>query len=447
MKRGHVSQRHLKSCDRKRKRCACPWAFVVDGGRASDGKRQQVTKSGFESRTLAEEAAQRVIDACRGGSSAAHRQTVGDYLDEWLASKRNLRPTTSRSYRSHIDLYLRPYLGHLRLAELQPRQVDRMYVEMRRKNPKLKPATVRRVHATLRSALGKAVKQNTLPYNPASHVELESAPRPRVRVWDPAQVGAFLDAIAADRMAPLFHLVAMCGLRRGEAAGLRWVDVDLDAGSIRIEQQLVQVGHEVLVGEPKTRTGVRTISLDEGTVAVLRAHRAAQNAERLVLGDAWTDSGLVFTREDGAALHPETLTRSFTRLAKAAGLPTIRLHDLRHTSASLALAAGVAMKVVSERLGHSSTTITADTYTHVLPAVAQDAATRIADIVPRAPQPLPVLAPGEHEPAAAPPRRRRSDKRAGQASGPPGARTLNPRIKSAPDMGHTEAATGTVGPL
>ncbi len=303
-----------------------------------------------------------------------------------MASKAALRPTTARSYASHVRLYLRPHLGHVRLVDLRTPDIERMFGVIRSVGARGRPpkaATVRRVHATLMSALNTAVKRRLLPVNPAAFVELAAADRPPVRVWSAEQVGAFLDAAAGDRLSAMYHLIAYRGLRRGEAVGLRWVDVDLDAGWMRIAQQVVQDGYGTVVGPPKTRSGVRTVSLDSATVEALREHRAAQDVERSLWGDAYRDSGLVFTREDGAQLHPEYVTRHFAVLARQAGLPRIRLHDLRHTAASLALAAGVSMKEVADQLGHSSITITADTYTHVLPAVAHAAAEKTAALIPR----------------------------------------------------------------
>lgn len=180
----------------------------------------------------------------------------------------------------------------------------------------------------------------------------------------------------------LYGVVVLTGLRRGEALGLRWADVDLDEGVLHVRQQVVAVGTEVRIGPPKTKAGERTVALSEATVAMLREHQARQRPERLMWGEAWHDSGHVFTYEDGRMLRPDHVTHLFRRLAKEAGLPLIRLHNLRHTSASLALAAGVPMKVVSDRLGHSSESITSALYTVVVPAVARDAAERIANVVP-----------------------------------------------------------------
>jgi integrase len=155
------------------------------------------------------------------------------------------------------------------------------------------------------------------------------------------------------------------GMRRGEVVGLRWQDVDFDGRCLFVVQQITDVGGRLVVGTPKTRRGARVVPFDDHTVGRLRAHHEIQALERVAWGSAWHDSGLVFTREDGRPLRPEYVTRHFQRLAAEAGLPVIRLHDPRHTNASIAFAAGVDIKVVSERLGHSTIAITADLYTHV----------------------------------------------------------------------------------
>jgi integrase len=189
---------------------------------------------------------------------------------------------------------------------------------------------------------------------------LETAAQPpsAVMVWTPAQLGSILDAAEDDPLYTLSHLIAHRGLRRGESCGLAWTDVDLDAARLTVRQQIVQLGWDTYEDKPKSDASDREIALDSGTVAALRAHRRRQIPSRLQWGPGWVDSGKVFTREDGSALHPATVTDRFQTLAAAAKLPPIRLHDLRHGAASLMLAAGVAPKVVQETLGHSTITLT-----------------------------------------------------------------------------------------
>ena len=179
-------------------------------------------------------------------------------------------------------------------------------------------------------------------------------------------MGRFLDGAQGDRLYGVFRLVLATGLRRSEAAGLRWEDFDLDAGRLSVRRGRVSVGYAVEEGTPKANRA-RTIGLGPETVSALRAHRKRQLEERMAWGEAWVDTGLVFTREDGSPLHPQTLRWHLRRLAKEAGVPVIRFHDLRHCAATHALANGVPVKVVSEMLGHASTGITEDVYAHVLP--------------------------------------------------------------------------------
>ena len=333
---------------------------------------------------------------------------------------------TSRCYRAHLDLYLIPGLGHLPLARLGPEDIEQLYAAMRtlkpdqadrgtplaqrllavRKNKGVHPvgaANLRRVHSTLRSALNTAVKRRLIPYSPLAYVELPTGRRPRavvwtdervaawratgvrppVAVWTAAQTAAFLDHAAGDDLYALFHLVALRGLRRGEAVGLRWTEIDLEAGLLTVNRQVVQLGWATVESPPKADS-VRTIPLDTRTTEVLRAHRARQASWRLAAGPSWTDTSRVFTHPDGTDLHPETVTQRFTKLAKQAGLPPIRLHDLRHGAATLALAAGADLKTVSQMLGHSTIVITADTYTSVLPEHARAAAENTADLIANA---------------------------------------------------------------
>jgi hypothetical protein len=206
-----------------------------------DGKRRQPTLGGFPTRTAAKHARDETLARLRGGFELDRRQTVGEWLEEWFAGKRNLRPGTRRSYRQHIDDYLIPHLGSLRLEQLRAAHVSTMIDCMLAGTERLHPgpSTVRRVHATLRSALNTAVKQQRLTMNPAVHVELPRVQRTRVHPWSASELGAFLDAASADRLAALFECMAMTGLRRGEALGLRWEDIDLERQVVTVVQQLI----------------------------------------------------------------------------------------------------------------------------------------------------------------------------------------------------------------
>ena len=265
-------------------------------------------------------------------------------------------------------------------------------------------ATLTRIRATLRAALNAAIRRGLLAENPASAAVLPRAPRPRAVVWSPyrieqwrrtgerpavavwtaAQTAQFLHAIEGHRLYAAYHLIALRGLRRGEAAGLRWCDVDLAGKTAVICQQLQQYDGRLVICPPKIPHSIRVIALDHTTAAALRAHRQAQQAEATACGPGYRASGFVFTNLNGDPMAPDRLTRTFRRLTAEAGLPPVRLHDLRHGAATLALAAGVDLRVVQDMLGHSSIVLTADTYTSVLPAVAHTAAEKVATLIIRA---------------------------------------------------------------
>ena len=375
------------------------WTFSASV--IENGRRVTRVRGGFATYAEAESGLEKARTSLKaGGSTRSDRITVGEYLDEWLDAKADVKRSTLRAYRQHVDKWLRPALGRRRLGELRTAHVAEALAAVTSSD-----SNRQRVRATLRTALNDAVREGLLTTNPAALVKLASGKRPRalvwtaervarwqetgvkpsaVMVWTPAQLGTFLDAADGDRLAALWHLYAFRGLRRGEAVGLPWSEVDLDAGTLAIRRQHVQLGWEIVEDTPKSDAGERTIALDAATVGMLRGHRRRQLEERLAWGAAWTDTGLVFTREDGIGLHPATVTDRFHAVRQSAGLPPIRLHDLRHGAASLMLAAGVDLKVVSETLGHSTLGLTADTYTSVYTEVAAEAAERTAALVPRA---------------------------------------------------------------
>ena len=440
-------------CPRLRKSDHGSWYYQAELPTGPDGSRHRARKGGFASKRDAQQALVDLLDRVNKRTHhRASKETMGAFLQRWLAGKSGLRPTTVRSYEAHVRLYLVPGLGHVPLGVLSVEDIEDLYASLRELGTTQKPsptlgrlldarhpasgaqplsaASIRRVHATLMSALNTAAKRRLIPFNPGAFVELapgkrpkavlwteervaewrRTGKRPKVAVWTPEQTGAFLDHALIDRLYALYHLVTFRGLRRGEAVGLPWAEVDLPGRNIHVNQQIVQLGYRTETGPPKADSG-RPVVLDEDSVAVLRAHKGRQNSERLAWGPAWVESGLVFTRENGAPLHPEYVTRHFERLVGDAGLPPIRLHDLRHGAATLALAGGADLKTVSEMLGHSTISITADTYASVLPEVARRAAEAAARLVPRSHtadprQPGPISAPSGSEDDSGPPPRR-----------------------------------------
>jgi integrase len=354
-------------------------------------RRRQEMKAGFGTKREAQEALTKVLASLSCGTHIEpSRLRTREFLtDEWLPAIRStIRPTTYLSYEGHVRCHLVPALGTLPLQQLTPPRINAFYSHLLTEGRGegkggLSPATVRRVHATLHRALKDAVRWNRLMKNP-----VDSADPPRLaaadaemKVWSATELKTFLAAQRETRLYPLWLTLATTGMRRGEVLGLRWEDVDLEARRLSIRRTRVMLGYAIHASEPKTRRGRRMIALDPTTNAKLGEHRRRQEEERLVHGPGWMDTGHVFTREDGEPYHPERVSKLFTGSAKRAGLPRIRLHDLRHTYATLALSAGIHPKVVSERLGHASIAITLDTYSHAVPALSEEAASQVAALV------------------------------------------------------------------
>ena len=248
----------------------------------------------------------------------------------------------------------------------------------------LDPSTVKAVHVTLHKAFGAAVKWERLAKNPADQADPPRVPveADKMPTWTAEQLRTFLEFTASmeDRNHALWVLLATTGMRRGEALGLRWQDVDLDAGRLRVVQTVLSINGKISVSEPKTARGRRPISLDPSTVAALREHRRRMLEERMVVAADHADEGLVFHRPDGSALRPETVSTTFLRRQRTLDLPRLTLKGLRHTWATLALEQGIHPKVVQERLGHSTVNITLNVYSHVSPTMHAEAANQVASL-------------------------------------------------------------------
>jgi len=365
------------------------WSVVVDLPRdGATGRRRQKWHSGYKTRREAEKALAEVLTRLDQGTYVEPtKEVLSTFLDRWLAAVRpTLRPSTFATYTTLVKQHLRPRLGSLSLRSLTAAHLNSLYAELlasgRRDGKGLSPASVRYLHAVIRKALADAVRWNLVTRNVADAADPPRLTRTQMKTWSAREVRRFLEQVEDDRLHAAYVVACTTGMRRGEVLGLRWQDLDLDAGRASIAQTLVVVGgYEVQFSEPKTAKGRRMVALDPRTVAALREQRERQMLERSLMGDAYNDWDLVFAREDGTPLHPDSFSDAFWRHTKAARLPRIRFHDLRHTHATLALAAGVHPKVVSERLGHASITITLDTYSHAIPAMQETAAELVASLV------------------------------------------------------------------
>jgi integrase len=306
--------------------------------------------------------------------------TVGTYLDRWLdgSVRGSVRRSTFDRYEIAVRVHIKPALGRLKLKQLTPTHVAAFYQE--RLAAGSAPASVNKLHVTLHKTLDQAVKWHMIPHNVA---EVVKAPRPapeEIRPLDREQTKIFLETARRERFEALYVLAVTTGLRQGELLGLKWEDVDLENGLIRVRRTLTRNRGRLLLGEPKTKRSRRTVRLTKAAVEALEGHLARQMEQIERLGDLYEDQGLIFATQRGTLVNPTNLRRrSFAPLLEKAGLPTIRFHDLRHTCATLLLSSNVNPKIVSEMLGHSSIAITLDTYSHVLPNMQDSAARALED--------------------------------------------------------------------
>jgi integrase len=329
---------------------------------------------------------------------APNRVTVAQHFGEWLDGLR-LAPSTVASYRKNVRLHVEPHIGTIRLDQLTGTRLTRLYRQLEQSGRAdgeggLSARTVRYVATIVHAGLSAAIRDGRLAVNPADKATPPSAREataPEMHVWTSEQLATFLgwSRNSGDELYPAWLLLSMTGMRRGEALALQWRDVNFDAGTIAVRRSATLIktkgqGERTETGLPKTGKA-RVVDVDPTTLTVLRAHRAALASVSLGLA---RDSSPVLGRLDGEIRHPERFSRAFrSRLVRAQQafgeelLPTIRLHDLRHTHATLLLKAGEPVKVVSERLGHASAMITLGVYTHVLPGMQRDAANRLAAMV------------------------------------------------------------------
>jgi integrase len=361
------------------------WYFVIDLPRGIAGKRKQLFRRGFRSEKLAL-GAEHKARAQFGSADLAADGSVAAELTEWLIERElDIAKTTLCNYRNAITKYIIPYLGRRQVYDLDKRAIHDLYRHLlhcggRRGGP-LSAETVRHVHRTLMKAL----------HDLGIVIEGVRQPRPADRetagrrgIWTASQCQQFLAYAAGDRLYAAWVLVVVCGLRRGEIAGLKWPKVDLSTGTLHVHWQRAVASGEVdggvLEKDPKGKSR-RSIAIGPALVAVFGAHQIRQHKEIDALGLAYRRGGYVFCHEDGRPYHPKYFTDRFRALCVQAGVPVIVLHDGRHTSATVGADHGVPQHAMQHRLGHSRATLTQEIYTHVLPEAARRAAQIMEDTI------------------------------------------------------------------
>jgi integrase len=362
------------------------WLVRIFTGRDGKGKRQYLNKTIKGTKKDADTYLSTTVTAISTGTFVEPSTlTVNDYLSKWLqtAARPRVSERTFESYSELINRYAKEDLGNLKLSDLRPLHIQKLYAGMQERG--LSARTVRYLHAVLSSALKQAVRWGTLSRNPADVVNLPRQVRKEMHSLSPQEATEFLKAAAQDRWGVLFAFALATGMRPEEYLGLQWKDLDLDKGIVTVQRAVIwrATGGGWHFGEPKTARSRRSIPLPASTLRSLKEHRRIQAEERLKAGADYQQHDLVFATSEGSPLMPRNLKRRhFRPILKTAKLPDdFRLYDLRHSCATLLLAAGENPKVVSERLGHASITLTLDVYSHVLPTMQQAAAERLEKLL------------------------------------------------------------------
>ena len=368
------------------------WAFRI--GYLENGLRREYKRQGFATKAETELAKANALSALGKGSSIdAARQTVEAFLISWFdiySKSGKIKPSTLLSAQTHIRVYLVPRIGAMSMRKLKPAIIAKLLSDLlvggrvnatiKNATPALSNKTVRNIAGTLTRALNDAVLWGLLPSNPCANVDLPRKDRPELQTWNGQQIAQFIETAETrnDSLLAIWLLALTTGMRRGELAGLRWRDVDLVASTVTVTQTRAVVAGKIVVGTPKTKAGLRTCSLDTPTINALARLKDGQEIAAEMLGH-WS-SEFVATDFDGRPVKPNTLLKRFRAAVRVAGLPIIRLHDLRHTYAAYALESGVSVHIVSARLGHASASFTYDTYAKSIPAADRGA----SDIVEQA---------------------------------------------------------------
>ena len=363
-----------------RQRSPGHFAIVLDVRDPATGKRKRRWHSYKGTKRQAETECARLISQLHDGTyMEPSKTTMANYLDRWLEHMKS--QVSARSHERYTEIVRKnvvPLIGATTLAKLQPVNISTAYstaLSTGRRNGKggLSPRTVHHIHRVLKQALHQAVRWQLIARNPADAVDAPKVERRRLDTYNMAQTAELIEIMRGTRMLIPTILAALCGLRRGEIAALRWRNVNLSTGQLSVVESAEQTKAGVHYKEPKSGRA-RTVALSASVKRELNAHRMRQAEELLKLGIRQSDELFVVMQAAGMPLQPNSLTHEWVRLLSSCNLPRIRFHDLRHAHATHLLSSGVHPKIASERLGHSTVGITLDLYSHVLPGMQEDAA-------------------------------------------------------------------------
>ena len=345
------------------------------------GKRERRYKTIKGTKKQAEAELRKMIaDLESGNIVTPSAMKVEDWLAEWLSIYHpNIAESTRKGYKEKIKNYIIPALGNISLKALKTSNIQLMFNDMN--DRQRAPKTIKNTFLILNSALKKAVTLGMLPRNPCEGIELPKMVKYQAQVYDQNEIKLALEAAKGKDIYILVLLALSVGLRRGELDGLKWKHINFDAQTISIRDTRVNGEREIIEKDPKSASGRRTISVGSNVINDLKEAKAQYDMNKATLGKRFHDLGFVICKKDGTPYSPDSLTQKWRRFEKKHDLKIIRLHDLRHSNATVLMAEGINAKVVQERLGHADVSTTLSYYTHVLPSMDQDAASKLDNIL------------------------------------------------------------------
>ncbi|MGG0554841.1 tyrosine-type recombinase/integrase [Priestia aryabhattai] len=374
---------YFRKVPSKKAKSGYTWSFTIETGiDLLTGKRKQTTRRGFATKKEAENAAKELSTQLENGLNIVdNKMTLNQYLPKWLemAAKRKVKVTTFVNYENVINNRILPVLGHLTLKDLNGSVCQKFFNLLI--DQELSDGYIKSIYKVFNISLEKAIDWDLILKNPLRKVDIPKARKRNYTVWKRKELLYFLQ-VAKDESLDYFSLFFVCiytGLRKGELLGLKWEDINFKDGTLHIQRNQVYLKGTFTYGSLKTESSNRVIKVDDETLHILMQHKKRQNELKLLYGSQYSNENLVFCRKNGKPMHPRALAVFFDSIIKKAEVSKIRFHDLRHTHATLLLEAGVSLKEVQERLGHSSIKMTGDIYAHVTDEMKSNASKKFSE--------------------------------------------------------------------
>lgn len=367
---GHIRKRVNKK--------GTTWQIIIEDGLDNKGRRKRVFKAKFGTKKEAEQELRKMLEAKEQGISIKPQHiTLAEYLRNWFKNyvEVNLAPTTADGYRYNIEKHIILYIGTAKIQELRPDQIRGLYDKLQEKG--LSAKSIRYVHRNLRQALQEAVDMKMIAQNPAASIKLPKVKKYRSEVYNESEIRTLLEKIRGTDMELPITLDVVFGLRRGELLALKWSNIDFKERKLAVVGNLISTSRGTMLRETKTESSRRIIDIPESIIGILLRHKEEQQKNKTMLGEKYIDLDLVCCHGDGRFINPKYFSNKFRKFLDRKGLKKIRLHDIRHSNATLMLTYGVPVKIAAQRLGHSSVSVTLDIYSHVLQEMQNEVTEKI----------------------------------------------------------------------